>query len=237
MGNPVGGGGGAGNPDSYGHNSHNSHNNSQESRINISIAHYNSPSSRSISSAQRNANTLAMLNASKGGGTNNPLTNHPHVSPASVGNNTSISSPTRILVIVTFALVAMLARFLTDTLVNFKIASTIEISLLAVILTYMQGMVIALLYVVHPIVLNTMYECLNYILLFSQPEEEIDQLAAFLQTQQQQQQQQQQYEDGSSSHMGGISTVGGTGSETETDMEHSMANENNSTMESLKDLS
>jgi len=234
--NPVGGGGGAGNPDSYGHNSHNSHN-SQESRINISIAHYNSPSSRSISSAQRNANTLAMLNASTGGGTNNPLTNHPHVSPASVGNNTSISSPTRILVIVTFALVAMLARFLTDTLVNFKIASTIEISLLAVILTYMQGMVIALLYVVHPIVLNTMYECLNYILLFSQPEEEIDQLAAFLQTQQQQQQQQQQYEDGSSSHMGGISTVGGTGSETETDMEHSMANENNSTMESLKDLS
>ena len=162
-------------------------------------SHSTPGSSRSISTTQRKANALMMLNRSisgvggggggvggrsnggGGSGVNGGLfSNNPSSSSSS---SSSISSPIRVLAIITFALMSTMARFLTDTVYNFKIASTIEISLLAVVLTYIQGIVVALLYVLHPIVLTRTYDCINYIFMYTQPEDEIEDLEILLKSQ------------------------------------------------------
>jgi len=101
------------------------------------------------------------------------------------------SSPTRILIIITMALVSTLFRGVTDTVYNFKIASAIQISLLSIVMTYLQGIVISVMYLAHPYVLDQLFSLVSNIFWMAQPEDEVEQL---LSTQQQQQQQQQQHQ-------------------------------------------
>merc|ERR1711865_268332 len=94
--------------------------------------------------------------------------------------------PTRILIIITMALVSTLFRGVTDTVYNFKIASAIQISLLSIVMTYLQGIVISVMYLAHPYVLDQLFSLVSNIFWMAQPEDEVEQL---LSTQQHQQHQ------------------------------------------------
>jgi hypothetical protein len=86
------------------------------------------------------------------------------------------SSPTRVLTIITFALVSILVRGITDTIYNFDSPSTKEISLLAMVATYSQGIVISGLYLLHPYVLASVYRGMDRFIWMCQPTEEMNNL-------------------------------------------------------------
>ena len=86
------------------------------------------------------------------------------------------SSATRVLTIISIALVSTLIRGVTDSIYNFDIPSTKEISLVATVMTYSQGIFISGMYLLHPYVIANLYGALDCLLWTCQPKIEMDNL-------------------------------------------------------------
>ena len=71
---------------------------------------------------------------------------------------------------------------MTDTVYNFKIVSAIQTSLLSIVMIYIQGIVISVMYLAHLYVLDQLFSLVSNIFWMAQPEDEVEQL---LSTQQQ----------------------------------------------------
>ena len=82
-------------------------------------------------------------------------------------------TPVRVAVLICSAMLGCLCRSVTTFVFNFDISSTIEISLLAVVMTFSQGIVLFSLYALHPRILKYCEAALNWVVLCWQPSSEV----------------------------------------------------------------
>jgi predicted permease len=87
-------------------------------------------------------------------------------------------TPERVVVLICFAMLCCLCRAVTSFTFNFDIPSTIEISLLSVVVTFSQGLVLFMLYALHPRTLRYLTNVFDWVVWCSQPTDEISELVA-----------------------------------------------------------